>query len=99
MIVSLPAKLQLGNKDFKLLLEAFIRKHLLKVDEKFLGLGMPSMYKSKLFQSSFGKIEPRVTNWFMLTEMGKEKLKELEEMLEIEPGSESIINEMFLIHR
>jgi hypothetical protein len=95
IIISLPAKLQLGNKDFNLLLEAFRRKHLLKSEEKFLGLGCPSDYKSKLFQASFGKLEPRVANWFTLTELGKEKMKELEEILVVEPGSESVINEVF----
>lgn len=95
IIGNLPAKLELSSKDFKLLLEAFRRKHLLKAEEKFLGLGCPSDYKSKLFQSSFGELVPRATNWFTLTQLGQEKMKELEEILNIEPGSESIINEAF----
>jgi hypothetical protein len=94
MIVNLPVKLELSGKDFKLLLEAFRRKHLLITDVKFLGLGYPSYYKSKLFQPSFGELMPRVNNWFTLTEFGQEKMKELEEILNIEPGSESIINEV-----
>lgn len=94
MIVNLPVRLELSNKDFKLLLEAFRRKHLLKTDKKFLGLGCPSYYKSRLFQPSFGELIPRVNNWFTLTDLGQVKMEELEEILNIEPGSESIVNEV-----
>ena len=95
IIINLPSKLELGSKDFNLLIEAFRRKNLLKAEENFFGLGYPSEYKSKLFQPSFGELEPRVISWFTLTELGKEKMKELENLLDIEAGSETIINEKF----
>jgi hypothetical protein len=98
IIVNMPYELKLSSKNFRLLLEAFRRKHLLKSEEKFLGLGFPSDYKSNLFQSSFGELRPRVMNWFCLTEMGKEKMKQLEQMLSIEKGSENQVNNIFFIN-
>lgn len=74
---TLQIQLQLPKKDFKLLLEAFRRKHFLESDNKFLGLGLPSSYKSKLFKASFGET-PKVSNWYSLTAEGLIKLQELE---------------------
>jgi hypothetical protein len=98
IVVNMPYELKLSSKDFKLLLEAFRRKNILKSEEKFFGLGFPSDYKSNLFQSSFGELRPRVMNWFCLTELGKEKMKQLEQMLSIEEGSENQVNDIFFIN-
>ena len=78
-----PKTIGVNKKDFWLLLEAFRRKHLLikqEKNEKFFGLGTPSSYKSKMFKPSFGE-KPKVNNWYMLTDLGNEKLQLIEGIL------------------
>lgn len=75
----LQGKLKLSTKDFKLLVEAFRRKHLLKAaGVKFYGLGTPIEYKSTLFEVSFPPAVPKSRNWYRLTSLGYQKLAELE---------------------
>ncbi len=70
----------ISTNEFKLLVEAFRRKHFLdtKPLPTFLGLGTPSQYKSKYFVPSFGKLVPRVNNWFSLSSEGLEVMKKME---------------------
>lgn len=94
-IYSIPFKIgmNLCGNNFKLLLEAYRRKHFLNADSKFLGLGFPSDYKSDLFQPSF-KLTPRALNWFKLTNKGEEKLKQLEETVCFDKETASKLNEI-----
>ena len=91
----MPNKIGMTNSgnSFRLLVEAFRRKHFLKSSPDFLGLGRPSDYKSDLFKPSFGLIQKGL-NWFKLSEKGEEKMKQLEEILEIKPEDFSEINLM-----
>ena len=61
----MPNKIGMTNSgnSFRLLVEAFRRKHFLKSSPDFLGLGRPSDYKSDLFKPSFGLIQKGL-NWF-----------------------------------
>lgn len=94
-IYTIPFKIgmNLCGNNFKLLLEAYRRKHFLNADNKSLGLGFPSYYKSDLFEASF-KLTPRIINWFKLTKKGEEKLKLLEEIISIQKENSSKINQM-----
>lgn len=74
--------IKLTIKDKRLLTEAFRRKWVMKYDngygtevdlknDKFLGLGSPTEYKSKYFVLSFREKEiPRVANWYTVNEEG-----------------------------
>lgn len=90
---------KLNNKDSRLLFEAFRRLEFLgtkTIDDKFLGLGTPSAYKSVYFTSSFGKETPRVNNWYKLTEEGKRIVKAIQHRFAIPKKTDqrNKINEM-----
>lgn len=85
-LIQLQKFLNVNNKPFKLILEAYRRKNLLRGDkkhtDKFLGLGFPSEYKSKFFKPSFDETRGS-NNWYCLTNSGVELLKVIEEYLPI----------------
>lgn len=86
-LYQLQKKLKLKKKDFILLLEAYRRKNLLEADDLFLGLGCPYEYKgSNLFTPSYKEYK-RSLNWYKLTDLGKEKLSELEELFPVPSNS------------
>lgn len=88
----MPYKIGVTHRDFYLLIEAYRRKHFLETKcPEFMGLGVPSQYKSKLFEPSFGEIA-RVSNWYKLTKEGKAKMKQLEAIIEIKSSDKSNIN-------
>jgi len=80
------------RKDFVLLMEAYRRKHLLNSPDFLVGLGVPSNYESKFFTPSFGKLTPRADNWFKLTKIGLEKMKELEGIIAIDEATKNFVN-------
>jgi len=68
-------------KDMALLIEAYRRQYLIGKPEKplavaWVGLGVPSQYKSKYFRP-LGKEIPRANNWYLFTEEGIEIFKKL----------------------
>ena len=80
-LLSVKTKLKLNKKDFKLLLEAYRRKHLIDgatVTTEFLGLGTPHDYKSTYFTCATGRVVARIRNWYKLTEQGEDMMKKLE---------------------
>jgi len=86
-------KLELNSKDFKLLIEAYRRKHFLdQKNPNFLGIGLSSEYKSKLFTASFESIIPKSNNWFKLTKLGQEKLEKLESSITFKKENKDTIN-------
>jgi len=80
------------RKDCFLLLEAYRRKHILDSAAFLLGFDVPSKYISKYFEPSFGEIKPKVKNWFKLTTIGLVKMEKLEEMIEIDETSKTLIS-------
>lgn len=72
-------ELKIGSKDSRLIIEAFRRKHILKDENRlWVGLGVPSLYKSKLFSPAHYPEQKRSLNWYKLTELGIEKMAQLE---------------------
>ena len=74
--------LKLKTKDFRLLMEAFRRKHFLKSTSGMLGLGTPSSYKSQFFKPN-GREIPRALNWYLLSEEGEQMLSLIEDILPV----------------
>ena len=78
-------EIKISNKVGGLLSEAMRRIYYLsiekKLDDKFSGLGSPSMYKqgviSGLFVPSFPPETPRVCNWYTLTPLGQKVIKQM----------------------
>ena len=78
-------EIKISNKVGGLLSEAMRRiyhlglKH--KIDDKFVGLGYPSMYKdgvkAGLFATSFRGEHPRILNWYRLTPLGQKIVKQM----------------------
>ena len=69
---------KIKRNDLRPLVEAFRRKHFLGAEDKFMGLGTPSQYKSSLFTPSFGTEVKRANNWYMLSNEGKMALTQME---------------------
>src|SRR3989304_2056502 len=79
-ILDVKFKLKLKHKDLKLLLEAY-RRYMMFNSEKplnvaWVGLGMPSQYKSEFFKSLSKEI-PKANNWYLLTDKGIEIFKKI----------------------
>lgn len=98
-LIQLQNFLNVNEKQFKLILEAYRRKNLMKGtkthEDKFLGLGFPSEYKSKFFKPSFKETRGS-NNWYCLTNSGIELLKVIEEFLPT-PKDEQVKNKLNLI--
>lgn len=93
-------ELKLTKKDFKLLLEAYRRKHLIDTlnPTDFLGLGTPAEYKSKYFTCANGRPEPRVMNWFILTNKGEAMMSKLEIALPVGKYTKFELNEFIFLY-
>lgn len=97
-LLELENYLNIKPRDFKLLMEAYRRKNVLKdqktFDYPFLGQGLPSQYKNcRFFTPHGGKETPKVVNWYRLTKSGEEVLKTIEQILPI-PTDTKIKNKL-----
>lgn len=75
-----------SQNDFRLIVEAYRRKNYLNAENKFLGLGLSTEYKSKYFKPSF-PITPRANNWYTLNSEGWDLLNVIEKYLPIPSDS------------
>ena len=99
----LKKELKLTKKDFKLLLEAYRRKHLIeygftKHNDDFLGLGTPADYKSKYFTCSTGRPIARIRNWFKLTVEGEEMMTKIETKMPLGKFGKFDLNEFLFLY-
>ncbi len=84
-------KLALNTPEFLTLMEAYRRKNCMGKNHTYtdwLGLGAPYQYRNKYFKAH-GTERPRTTNWYVLTDAGIEKLKEIEAYIGL-PTSEQV---------
>lgn len=93
-LLNLGEFLNINNRDFKLLLEAYRRKNVLqsptpKSYRDWLGNGSTSQYKSRYFKP-LGEAKPKVNNLYILTERGVEALKAIESLLPIPRETKTI---------
>lgn len=81
-LIELRDNLGIGEKDFKLLMEAYRRKNLLDRDKKILGIGTPKEYKSKFFKPlDKDNVKDKENNPFTLSQRGIEIIELIEKYL------------------
>lgn len=90
------AENKINNKDFRLLLEAFRRKHCIHGEVEFYGLGTAAQYRSPLFMSSFVEDKRRgVNNWYKLTDKGRDLFDKMEKTFDTNNYKNELNNFLF----